>query len=101
MGGGFVSVQLPKTLEAALTAFVADRRFESVEQALNSAVVLLIKHQAPLEGLPAEEAYIHHLVRSGSISRLPLLLDDEECDDDELIEVDGEPLSETIIRERG
>ena len=47
-----------------------------------------------------EEEFSKYLLAKGIISRIPSGESDEEFDDYELIEVEGEPLSEMIIRER-
>ncbi len=48
----------------------------------------------------AEEAYKRELLALGLISELPSSIDVTNDDDDEPIEVPGEPISETILRER-
>lgn len=47
-----------------------------------------------------EEEFVEYLYAKGIISHIPKGMTDEE-DDFEPIEIEGEPLSETIIRERG
>ncbi|CAN5697674.1 hypothetical protein BH18ACI1_BH18ACI1_10640 [soil metagenome] len=46
-----------------------------------------------------EEDFLQYLLAKGVISEIPEGITDEE-DDFEPIEIEGEPLSETIIRER-
>ncbi len=46
-----------------------------------------------------EEQFVHYLFEKGLIRSIPEGMTDEE-DDFEPIEIEGEPISETIIRER-
>ncbi len=46
----------------------------------------------------SREEFLQHLYKKGLITHIPKHLDDDE--DFEAIEIEGEPLSETIIRER-
>lgn len=48
----------------------------------------------------SEEEFAQYLLSEGIISRIPSGETDEEFDDYEPIVVDGEPLSDMIIRER-
>ena len=48
----------------------------------------------------AEEEFLKHLVEIGLMTQLPDKAADFDDPDDQLIEIKGEPLSETIIRER-
>ncbi len=47
-----------------------------------------------------EKEFLHQLLAEGFISHIPEGITDEE-DDFEPVEIEGEPISETIIRERG
>ena len=47
-----------------------------------------------------EEGFLKHLVEIGLMTQLPDKAADFDDPDDQLIEIKGEPLSETIIRER-
>lgn len=47
-----------------------------------------------------EEQFVQYLFEKGLIRSIPEGMTDEE-DDFEPIEIEGEPISETIIRERG
>ena len=61
------------------------------------------KATAPVPKKPmTEEAFHRHLMEIGLISQLPNPAEDIDDDDpdDEPIVIEGEPLSETIIRER-
>jgi hypothetical protein len=48
----------------------------------------------------AEEDFKRHLLETGLVSQLPTGADGAEDDDDAPIVVAGEPVSETVIRER-
>ena len=49
-----------------------------------------------------EKEFVQNLLRKGIISEMPLRLPDDEFRQNfKRIEIKGEPLSETIIRERG
>lgn len=48
----------------------------------------------------AEEAFKQHLLASGLVRRFPSALDAGEDEDDAPIVVAGEPVSESILRER-
>ena len=67
-------------------------------------VTVLDEPEAPVDPTPRErsleEAYKRDLIASGLVSRLPSSLDAAEDEDDAPIAVPGEPVSETILRER-
>ncbi|WP_165070560.1 hypothetical protein [Paludisphaera rhizosphaerae] len=48
----------------------------------------------------AEEAFKQHLLTSGLVTRFPSALDAGEDEDDAPIAVSGEPVSESLLRER-
>ncbi len=48
----------------------------------------------------SEDEFLQVLLAEGFISEIPEGMTDEE-DDFELIEIEGEPISETIIKDRG
>lgn len=48
----------------------------------------------------AEEAFKRHLLASGLVKQFPSALDAREDEDDAPIAVSGEPVSETLLRER-
>jgi hypothetical protein len=56
---------------------------------------------APTSQVQADEAaFKQHLLEAGLISRLPQMPTEADDEDDAPIVVAGEPLSETILRER-
>jgi Arc/MetJ-type ribon-helix-helix transcriptional regulator len=54
---------------------------------------------APKEPM-TRDAFLRHLMEIGLVSQLPNPAEDIDDDDDPPIVIQGEPLSETIIRER-
>ncbi len=58
-----------------------------------------LKDDAPETPQISEEDFLQQLLAEGIISHIPEGITDEE-DDFEPIEIEGEPISETIIRER-
>jgi Arc/MetJ-type ribon-helix-helix transcriptional regulator len=55
---------------------------------------------APQEKPIIEEEFLKHLVEIGLMTQLPDTAADHDDPDDQLIDIKGEPISETIIRER-
>ncbi len=95
-----LTVHLKEDLEKLLLAEVESGRFASPDAAIDLAVRRLLQPPPP-KGPLTEEQLLQYMYEIGEISQLPDLhadLDDEE--EEELIEIEGEPLSETIIRER-
>lgn len=120
-----MTIHLPKDVESRLQAAVLGGRFASVEDATAEAVRLLLKNleqrqpeassiapesrkakPARQKAKPAvqqamsEQDFLNHLLKVGLMTRLPDTASDFDDPDDQPITVKGEPLSETIIRER-
>jgi Arc/MetJ-type ribon-helix-helix transcriptional regulator len=96
-----LEIQLKEDLDKLLRAEVESGRFASVDEAIDLALRRLLKPPPP-EGPLTEEQLLQYMYEIGEITHLPdrnADLDDD--DDEELIEIEGEPLSETIIRGRG
>ena len=118
-----MTIQLPKEIERDILAQVHSGHFASVDEAIAKAWQTL-RRQAPATAKPeaAETtskksgrtktakpkkplplAEIHRqMMAGGLITRLPdpaLDIDDDDPDD-QPVAIEGEPLSETIIRER-
>ncbi len=97
-----MTIRLPEELETFVREQVASGLFVSEDEAITEAVRTFKRHQqAPPsdKALPADVVN-QRLLASGSILRLPDIAEDED-DDDTPIPVEGELVSETIIRERG
>ena len=69
------------------------------EQAKIAESILKNGEQNPSAPKMTEEEFVQYLFTKGVISHIPDGMTDDD-DDFEPIEIEGEPLSETIIRER-
>jgi Arc/MetJ-type ribon-helix-helix transcriptional regulator len=115
-----MTIHLPPDVEKSLIAKVHSGMFPSLDAAMTQAAHLLLEQieQAPpakpkAKAKPAKTAKTvqkmkplspdelnRRLLASGLVSRLPDPAQDIDDDDDPPIVIKGEPLSETIIRER-
>jgi Arc/MetJ-type ribon-helix-helix transcriptional regulator len=94
-----LTIQLPEDLEQVLLAAVASGRFASVDDVVALALRRLLKPPPPNKPL-TEEELLQYMYEIGMITQLPDREADIGDDEEEPIEIEGEPLSETIIRER-
>lgn len=94
-----MTIQLPDNLEQSVQALVSGGRFASVDEAMAEAARLLIRQVPSVPKPLSKEAFHRRLLEEGVISRLPDPSQDTD-DDDEPVTIAGEPLSETVIRER-
>jgi putative addiction module CopG family antidote len=98
-----LTIHLPDDLERYLKAEVQGGRFASADEAIAEALHLLRQEarggQPQREPLPADEVN-QQLLEAGLLSRIPTRPDPETYQEFSPIAVQGEPLSETIIRER-
>jgi Arc/MetJ-type ribon-helix-helix transcriptional regulator len=95
-----MTIHLSKDLENSILSLVNGGHYASVDEAMAAAARLLIRQQAPARK-PVTEADLHkHMLEIGLLSRLPDTAADYDDPDDEPITIQGEPLSETVIRER-
>lgn len=98
-----MAIHLPKDVERSIQAAVLSGRFASVDDAVAAAWRSFQRRKtksakAAAKPLTADEVN-RRLLADGLISRLPN--PDEDVDDDDVpVVIEGEPLSETIIRER-
>jgi Arc/MetJ-type ribon-helix-helix transcriptional regulator len=95
-----MTIHLPKELERSVRSLVRDGRFASVDDALAEATRLLLRQQPSDKKPLTEEEFDQHLLSLGLMSQLPETAADFDDPDDQLIDIKGEPLSETVIRER-
>ena len=113
-----MTIDLPPELEKSLIAKVHSGLFPSLDAAMTKAAHLLLEQieQTPpakpkAKAKPAKSAKrgqkpltleeLHQkLLAEGRISRLPDTAADFDDPDDQPVTIKGEPLSETIIRER-
>jgi Arc/MetJ-type ribon-helix-helix transcriptional regulator len=100
-----MTINLPPTLERSIRDAVLHGQFASMDDAMIEAARLLLER---LQSRPASRPTVtpddlhRQMLADGLLSQLPdgkQDIDDDE--DDEPVEIEGEPLSETIIRERG
>jgi Arc/MetJ-type ribon-helix-helix transcriptional regulator len=94
-----MTIHLPPELENSVRSLVQGGRFGSVDDAMAEAARLLLRQQPA--GRPLTEAeFDQQLLSLGLMSQLPDAAADFDDPDDQLVEIQGEPLSETILRER-
>ena len=95
-----MNVQLPDDLENSIRSLVDGGRFASVDDAMAEAARLLLKQAPPTRKMMTPNEFDQYLLKSGLMSRLPDTEADFDDPDDQPVDIQGEPLSETIIRER-
>ncbi len=100
-----MNAHLSEESECFVRSLVQSGRYASEGELLEEALRLLQRREQAL--LPAakkpmtEDEFERHLVAIGTMSRVPLPSDpDRPARDFEPVMIKGEPLSETIIRER-
>jgi putative addiction module CopG family antidote len=111
-----MTIQLPEDLEQFVQNAVRDGRYAREDDVIRDALTRLRKatpediampDRRTKRGKPAQqkkplakEEFHRHLIEIGLMSQLPDTDADFEDPDDQLIKIKGEPLSETVIRER-
>ena len=99
-----MTVHLPQDLELFIRDQVTSGLFASPDQAIAEAVRLLQRQQlgSSASKIFTPEDVDRQLLARGLLSRLPDPAEDvdDEDEDDLPVPVEGEPVSETIIRER-
>jgi Arc/MetJ-type ribon-helix-helix transcriptional regulator len=98
-----LAIHLPEELERYLEGEIEGGRFASADQAIAEALCLLRQRdqggQSPKGPLSPDEVN-RQLLDAGLLSRIPARPDPATYEEFSPIVVEGEPLSETIIRER-
>jgi Arc/MetJ-type ribon-helix-helix transcriptional regulator len=97
-----MTIHLPKDVERSIDAEVTMGHFASADDAIAEAwrSYLRRRTEAPrANAAPLDELH-RQMLADGLISQLPDTAADIDDEQDEPVEIDGEPLSETIIRER-
>ena len=94
-----MQIHLPNELESSLQALVQGGRYASVHEAMADAARLLLRQQ-PVKNPMTEQELLRHMLETGLMSQLPDTAADFDDPDDQPIAIQGEPLSETVIRER-
>ena len=100
-----MTIHLPEDLQRYIQATVLNGRFASEDEAIAEAVRLLKQRDQEFQPSPqkplTEEEFEQHLVETGLMSAVPPPRDPARSRRDfEPVVIEGEPLSETIIRER-
>ena len=97
-----MTIQLPSELESYVQSQVARGRFASPDEAIAEAVRRLRQaEQEPAARRPPTEAeFKRHLLAAGLMNGLPTPGDPATRPVLQPVAIEGEPLSETIIRER-
>ena len=95
-----MDIQLPEHLERSIRSLIDTGRFASVDDAMAEAARLLLRQNKPVKK-PMTEAELHqHMLDIGLMTSLPDREADYDDPDDQPVEILGEPLSETVFRER-
>ncbi len=97
-----MTIRLPAELEQFVHDQVLAGRYRSEDEVIRDALEQLRRHApTPANGPRMTEAeFKQHLLKSGRVSSLPTPADPAWRPVFEPIALEGEPLSETIIRER-
>jgi Arc/MetJ-type ribon-helix-helix transcriptional regulator len=99
-----MTIHLPNDLESSIRAEVASGHFASIDDAMAEAARLLLRQrrqEAQAGSKPPTEAeFKQQLLKSGLITSLPTPADPADRPPFQPVTLEGEPLSETIIRER-
>lgn len=112
-----MTIHLPKDIERSIVAAVHSGYFASVDEAMDKAARLLLRdmeqtkprpRQTTKRAKPAQQKkkpltraqFDQHLVELGLMTHIPNTAAYVDDPDDEPIPIRGEPLSETVIRER-
>jgi Arc/MetJ-type ribon-helix-helix transcriptional regulator len=99
-----MTIHLPEDLERYVQAEVSKGHFASEEEAITQAVRLLRQrgHEPQTQGTPlSEEEWERRLLQFGLLANIPPRSSAAAARRDfQPIRIQGEPLSETVIRER-
>ena len=95
-----MDIHLPDSLEHSVRSLVSGGRFASIDEAMAEAARLLLTQTPPVQEPPSKEAFHRRLIAMGLMTQLPDTGHDYDDPTDQLIAIEGEPVSATIIRER-
>ena len=100
-----MTIHLPRDLESSILAEVQSGHFASVDEAMAEAARLLLRRReqggpAVANTTPGEAEFKQQLLKSGLMTSLPTPPDPAARRTFQPVTLEGEPLSETIIRER-
>lgn len=94
-----MTIQLPDNLERSLRTLVRGGQYASVDEAMAEAARLLLRQQPPQASM-TEAEFDQYLLDTGLVSQLPDTAADFDDPDDQPVDIEGEPLSETVLRDR-
>jgi Arc/MetJ-type ribon-helix-helix transcriptional regulator len=97
-----MTIHLPEDLESSIQAAVHSGRYVSVDDAITQAVRLLLRlPNAPARKPLTEQELEQKLVESGFLASVPPPRDPATpAWNFDPVKIEGEPISETVIRER-
>ena len=97
-----MTIHLPKDVERSIKAEVMSGHFASADDAIAEPwrAYLQQRTQAPQAKASRLDELHRQMLAGGLFTQLPNASDDIDDDQEEPVQIDGEPLSETIIRER-
>ena len=97
-----MTIHLPEDLERSIQAAVHSGRYASVDDAITQAVRLLLRlPNAPARKPLTEQELEQKLVESGFLASVPPPRDPATpAWNFDPVKIEGEPISETVIRER-
>ncbi len=103
-----MTIHLPEPLESSILAAVHNGRYASLDEAMTEAAALLVERlkqehtqATPTRNPLTEEQLEQQLVQSGFLASVPPPLSTATPPwKFEPVKIEGEPLSETVIRER-
>jgi len=97
-----MTIHLPRDLENNILAAVHSGRFASVDDAMAEAVRLLLRQPPAFAKKPLTEQELEqNLIESGFLASVPPPRDAATLAwSFDPVKIEGEPLSETVIRER-
>jgi Arc/MetJ-type ribon-helix-helix transcriptional regulator len=94
-----MTIHIPDNLERSVRTLVQGGRYASVDDAMTEAARMLLRQQPPKQPM-TEDEFDQYLLDIGLMAQLPDTASDFDDPDDQPIDIKGEPLSETVIRER-
>ena len=97
-----MTVDLPKDVERSINAEVLSGHFASASDAVAEAWRDFMHQRTrtqPARAMTVDELH-RQMLADGLLSELPNTGEDVDDEEDAPVEIEGEPLSETIIRER-
>jgi Arc/MetJ-type ribon-helix-helix transcriptional regulator len=97
-----MTIRLPQDVENSINAAVLSGRFASIDDAMTKAARLLLRETKRPKSARAltEDDIDRQLLADGLLTQLPDTDNDVDDEDIEPVVIEGEPLSETILRER-